>query len=133
MARLGTAWLRGVQSAGVGATGKHFPGLGGVTVDTHHQLGLVDRSRAEIEARELVPFRAAIAAGVRLVMSGHFAVPALTGSASLPSTLSRSMMHELLRNELGFDGVSITDALEMGRSTQGAAQAVAVGRRSRGR
>ncbi len=126
VAGLGAAWLRGVQSAGVGATGKHFPGLGGIAVDTHHQLGLVDRTREELEARELVPFRAALRAGVRLVMSGHFAVPALTGSRSLPSTLSRSMMHELLRDELGFAGVSITDALDMKAIPQGAAQAVAV-------
>ncbi len=126
VARLGTAWLRGVQSAGVAATGKHFPGMGGVTVDTHDQLGVVDSSRDELGARELVPFRAAIDAGLRTVMSGHFAVPGLTGSASLPATLSRQVMHELLRDELGFDGVSITDALDMQAIPQGAAQAVAV-------
>ena len=68
VARLGTAWLRGVQSAGVAATGKHFPGMGGVTVDTHDQLGVVDSSRDELGARELVPFRAAIDAGLR---TGH--------------------------------------------------------------
>lgn len=126
VARLGTAWLRGVQSAGVAATGKHFPGMGGVTVDTHHQLGVVDRSRDELETRELLPFRAAIEAGVRTVMSGHFAVPGLTGSATLPATLSRRVMHELLRDELGFDGVSITDALDMKAIPQGAAQGLAV-------
>ena len=126
VARLGTAWMRGVQSAGVAATGKHFPGMGGVTVDTHHQLGVVDSSRDDLEARELVPFRAAIGAGLRTVMSGHFAVPGLTGSASLPATLARQVMHELLRDELGFDGVSITDALDMQAIPQGAAQGVAV-------
>ena len=126
VATLGTAWLRGIQSAGVAATGKHFPGMGAVTVDTHDELGVVDRSRAQLEARELVPFRAAIDAGVRTIMSGHFAVPGLTGSPTLPSTLSRRMMHELLRDELGFEGVSITDALDMKAIPQGAAQAVAV-------
>jgi beta-N-acetylhexosaminidase len=100
--------------------------MGAVAVDTHDQIGLVDRSREELEARELVPFRAAIEAGIRIVMSGHFAVPALTGSSALPSTLSRRMMHELLRDELGFQGVSITDALDMKAIPQGAAQAVAV-------
>ena len=126
VARLGTAWLRGLQWAGVAGSGKHFPGMGAVTVDTHDEIGLVDRTREELAARELVPFRAAIEAGVRVVMSGHFAVPALTGSSTLPSTLSRRMMHELLRDELGFEGVSITDALDMKAIPQGAAQAVAV-------
>jgi beta-N-acetylhexosaminidase len=124
--RLGAAWLRGLQSAGVAATGKHFPGTGDSSVDTHHQLAIVDRTRAELDARELPPFRTAIDAGLRVVMSGHFAVPALTGDAGLPSTLSRRMMFDLLRDELGFDGVSITDALDMKAIPQGAAQARAV-------
>lgn len=126
VARLGTAWLRGLQSAGVAATGKHFPGAGGLVTDTHHALGVIDRSPSDLEAVELAPFRAAIEAGVRIVMSGHFAVPALTGDATQPSTLSRRMMSGLLRDELGFDGVSITDALDMAAIPQGAAQARAV-------
>jgi beta-N-acetylhexosaminidase len=126
VARLGAAWLRGLQSAGVAATGKHFPGSGAVGVDPHHELPAVDRTRAELDRRELPPFRAAIGAGLRVVMSGHFAVPALTGDASLPSTLSRRMMTGLLRDELGFEGVSITDALDMHAIPQGAAQAAAV-------
>jgi beta-N-acetylhexosaminidase len=126
VARLGAAWLRGLQSAGVAGTGKHFPGTGGAGVDTHHQLAVVDRTRDELESGELPPFRAAIDAGLRMVMSGHFAVPALTGDASLPSTLSRRMMTGLLRGELGFGGVSITDALDMKAIPQGAAQARAV-------
>jgi beta-N-acetylhexosaminidase len=124
--RLGTAWMRGVQSAGVAATGKHFPGAGSTGVDTHHALAVAERTRADVEAEELVPFRDAIGAGVRLVMSGHFAAPGLTGSRSLPSTLSRRVMGDLLRDELGFDGVSITDALDMGALAQGASQAVDV-------
>jgi beta-N-acetylhexosaminidase len=126
VARLATAWLTGLQSAGVAGTGKHFPGKGEGSVDTHHALDAVDRTRDELEAVELVPFRAATEAGVRLVMSGHFAVPALTGSAVLPSTLSRRVMHDLLRDELGFDGVSITDALDMGALPQDATQAIDV-------
>lgn len=126
VSRLGAAWLRGLQSAGVAATGKHFPGTGGSGVDTHHQLAVVDRTRDELEVGELPPFRAAIEAGLRVVMSGHFALPALTGDATLPSTLSRRLMAELLRDELGFDGVSITDALDMKAIPQGAAQAAAV-------
>ncbi|HEY4227461.1 MAG TPA: glycoside hydrolase family 3 N-terminal domain-containing protein [Candidatus Limnocylindrales bacterium] len=126
VARLGAAWLRGVQSAGVAATGKHFPGAGSTGVDTHHALAVAERSRAEVEATELVPFRAAIEAGVRVVMSGHFAAPGLTASRALPSTLSRRVMGDLLRDELGFDGVSITDALDMHALAQGASQAVDV-------
>ncbi|MEA2675195.1 MAG: beta-N-acetylhexosaminidase [Chloroflexota bacterium] len=126
VARLGTAWLAGVQSAGVAATGKHFPGAGSTGVDTHHALAVAERTRADVEAEELVPFREAIASGVRLVMSGHFAAPGLTGSRALPSTLSGRVMGELLRDELGFDGVSITDALDMGALAQGASQAVDV-------
>lgn len=126
VARLASAWLRGLQSAGVAATGKHFPGAGGLVTDTHHQLGVVDRTQADLDAVELVPFRAAIAAGVRVVMSGHFAVPALTGDPEQPSTLSGRMMTGLLRDELRFQGVSITDALDMKAIPQGAAQARAV-------
>jgi beta-N-acetylhexosaminidase len=115
-----------LQSAGVAGTGKHFPGKGEGSVDTHHAPDVVDRPREELEAVELVPFRAASDAGVRLVMSGHFAVPALTGSSHLPSTLARLVMTGVLRDQLGFDGVSITDALDMGALPQDATQAIDV-------
>jgi beta-N-acetylhexosaminidase len=126
VARLAAAWLRGLQSAGVAGTAKHFPGKGEGSVDTHLALDSVERSRDELDAVELVPFRALIDAGVRMVMSGHFAVPAVTGNAALPSTLSRRLMHDLLREELGFDGVSITDALDMAALPQDATQAIDV-------
>jgi beta-N-acetylhexosaminidase len=126
VARLGSAWLRGIQSAGVAATAKHFPGLGRVTADTHHALGVVDRSRTELAAVELAPFAAAVEAGVRMVMSGHIASPALTGNPILPATLSRRVTTELLRDELGFDGVVITDALDMRALPQDATQAIDV-------
>ena len=126
VAVLGAAFVRGVARAGVAATGKHFPGTGDVATDTHHALGVVDHDRARLEAVELVPFRAAIEAGLRLVMTGHFAVPSLTGSRTLPSTLSSAVMDGLLRGELGFDGVSITDALDMRALAQGPAQVVDV-------
>jgi beta-N-acetylhexosaminidase len=126
VARLATAWLRGLQAAGVAGTGKHFPGKGSGSIDTHEALDVVDRSRDELESVELAPFRAATEAGVRLVMSGHFAVPAITGSRELPSTLSRAVMTGLLREELGFDGATITDALDMRALPQDATQAVDV-------
>jgi beta-N-acetylhexosaminidase len=87
VARLARAWLRGLQSAGVAGTGKHFPGKGAAGVDTHHELAVVDRSSEEMAAAELVPFRAVIESGLRMVMSGHFAAPAVTGGAMVPATL----------------------------------------------
>ena len=123
---LGAAWLRGLQSAGVAGTMKHFPGKGEGSVDTHLELAVVERDRAGLDAVELSPFRAAVEAGVRLAMSGHFAVPAVTGSRTLPSTLAPAVMTGLLRDELGFEGVSITDALDMGALPQDATQAVDV-------
>jgi beta-N-acetylhexosaminidase len=126
VSRLGSAWLRGLQSVGVAATLKHFPGKGGADVDTHHALAVVNRDRDALEAVELRPFREGISAGARMVMSGHFALPAVTGSAVLPATLSAAVMTDLLRTDLGFDGVSITDALDMRALPQDATQAVDV-------
>ncbi len=124
VARLGSALIGGLASAGVAATLKHFPGLGATTADTHHGLAVVDGSRERLDAVELVPFRAGIAAGARLVMSAHVAAPALSGDSTLPATLSRAVMTDLLRGEFGFDGVSISDALDMRAIAQGPAQAV---------
>jgi beta-N-acetylhexosaminidase len=122
--RLGAAMVRGLQRAGVAATIKHFPGLGQTGTDTHHGLGIVELNRATLEATALVPFRLAIGSGPRLVMSSHVAVPALTGHPALPATLSPMVMSWLLRRELGFDGVAISDALDMRALAQGPAQAV---------
>lgn len=124
--RLAAAWLRGLQAAGVAGAGKHFPGAGAATVDPHLELAVVDRSRERLDTLELAPFRAAIAAGVHMVMSGHFVSPAITGSRTLPATLSRRVMGDLLRDELGFAGVAITDALDMRALPQDATQAVDV-------
>lgn len=126
VARLGAAFVRGVQGAGAAATVKHFPGLGEVRQDTHHGLGVVAAGRAELDEMALVPFRAAVDAGVRLVMSAHVAVPLLTGDRTLPATLSRQAMGGLLRDELGFGGVTISDALDMRALAQGTAQAVEI-------
>jgi beta-N-acetylhexosaminidase len=120
------AFVRGLQGAGVAATVKHFPGKGEATVDTHHELGLVAQSRERFEAVELVPFRAAFAAGAKMVMSGHFAAPGLSGARDLPATLSAAVMDRLLRDELGFEGVAITDALDMKALAQGPLQVLDV-------
>jgi beta-N-acetylhexosaminidase len=123
VAGLVAATVRGLQAVGVAATAKHFPGKGDAGVDTHHLLAVVQRSAEELEERELVPFRAAIEAGARLVMTGHFALPGLTGDDQLPASLARSVLTGLLRERLGFDGLSITDALDMRALPQGEAQA----------
>jgi beta-N-acetylhexosaminidase len=121
VARHGTALLRGLQSAGVAGTVKHFPGIGDLAADTHHGLAGIDQPRSVLDARELVPFRAAFGAGgnvaPRLAMSGHVALPAVSGRDDLPATLSRAVMTDLLRRDLGFDGLSISDALDMGAIT----------------
>lgn len=123
--RHAAAFVRGLQRARVAATAKHFPGNGDVAADTHHGPGVLEAGRALLDARELVPFRAALDAGVRLVMSGHHAVPALTGRADLPATLAGPVLTGLLREELGFAGVAITDALNMRALAQGAGQVAA--------
>ena len=123
-AAMAAALIAGMTSAGVAATAKHFPGIGAARVDSHHGLPVIDHDRTRLRAVELVPFAAAVEAGAKLVMTGHFSIPALTGSDNLPATLSRAAMHDLLRGELGFDGVTITDAFDMGAITQGAGQIV---------
>jgi beta-N-acetylhexosaminidase len=111
VARHTAAWVRGLQSAGVAACVKHFPGHGNTSVDSHLDVPVIKASRAELDACELVPFRAAIDAGVLAVMSAHLRVPVL--DADLPATLSRRIMTGLLREELGFDGLIVTDGIEM--------------------
>ncbi|MDX2378566.1 MAG: glycoside hydrolase family 3 N-terminal domain-containing protein [Acidimicrobiia bacterium] len=120
VAALTAATVSGLQSAGVAATAKHFPGKGAARVDTHYEQAIIDRSRAEFDAAELVPFTAAIDAGVRLMMSSHAIVPALSAGEPLPATRSRAVLTGLLRDELGFDGVTITDALDMAAVGAGA-------------
>ncbi|MEO1057244.1 MAG: glycoside hydrolase family 3 N-terminal domain-containing protein [Actinomycetota bacterium] len=106
-----TAWTNGVQAAGVGACAKHFPGHGDTTTDSHVSEPVVTTDAATLNARELVPFRAAITAGTRAIMTSHIRVPALDRDAV--ATFSPAILGGLLRDELGFDGVIVTDALDM--------------------
>jgi beta-N-acetylhexosaminidase len=108
------ATVRGLQSAGVAASAKHFPGHGEPAGDSHHGLPVIERSADALRERELVPFEAAIDAGARAAMAGHLAVPALTGRRDLPATLSAEVLRTLLRGDLGFGGVTVSDALDMG-------------------
>jgi beta-N-acetylhexosaminidase len=119
IARHAAAMTRGLQEGGVVATPKHFPGFGAMDADPHFSLAAIDRDLEELEARELIPFRGAFEAGAGMVMSGHVALPAVTGDRSLPATVSRAVMHDLLRVRLGFSGVSITDAMDMKAVAQG--------------
>ena len=111
VARHTAAYVTGLQSAGVAACTKHFPGHGDTAVDSHHSLPRIDVDAATAHARELRPFRAAIAAGSKAVMSAHILLPAL--DASSPATLSPRILTGLLREELGFDGLIVTDGMEM--------------------
>ena len=105
-------------------TAKHFPGHGSTTTDSHTGLPEIDSDRKRLDAVELVPFKAAIAAGVQAIMSAHIVVPALDPTPSLPVTLSKKVMTDLLRGELGFQGLIVSDDLEMGAlSTIGEARA----------
>ena len=111
VARHTAAWVRGLHAAGVAACAKHFPGHGSTGVDSHEDLPTILASRQELAERDLVPFRAAIAAGLRVMMSGHLLVPAY--DPHRPATLSRPVLVDLLRGELGFDGLVVSDGIEM--------------------
>jgi len=112
VARLGRLVIAAMQERGLAACAKHFPGLGQVNLDPHLARPTVARSRAELAACDLVPFRAAIAAGVAGVMTSHTIYPGL--DPHNPATLSPAILSGLLRGELGYDGLIITDDLEMG-------------------
>lgn len=111
VATLGTAMIKGLQDEGVIATVKHFPGHGDTSTDSHHTSPVVAHDRTRIDAVELLPFRAAIAAGVQAVMPAHILFTEL--DTELPATLSRAILTDFLRGTLGFNGLLITDAMDM--------------------
>lgn len=117
VARHSAAWVEGVQSQGVSACAKHFPGHGDAAQDSHHALPTIDASAETLAARELPPFAAAIAAGTATIMTSHIMVPALDPES--PATLSRAILVDLLRTHMGFDGVVVTDALDMAGASAG--------------
>ncbi len=119
VARHVAAAVRGYRRAGVIATLKHFPGHGDTATDSHLALPLVPDERARLDAIELPPFRAGIAAGAECVMTAHVALPRLTGGRPIPATLAPEIVGGLLRDELGFSGVVITDCLEMNAVAEG--------------
>jgi beta-N-acetylhexosaminidase len=111
VARLGRAVIHTLQDAGIAACGKHFPGHGDTSTDSHEELPLVEHPPDRLRAVEFEPFRAAVAEGVAFIMTAHVLVPSL--DETRPSTLSPRIVQALLREELGFDGVILSDDLEM--------------------
>lgn len=111
VARLGRAFIEALQAAGVAACAKHFPGHGDTDLDSHHDLPVVRHDLDRLRRVELVPFVEAISARVKSVMIAHLMVPAI--DATWPASLSRRVVTDLLRGELGYDGVVISDDLEM--------------------
>src|SRR5205823_2923176 len=112
-----SAFVKGVEDNGGLATAKHFPGHGDTAADSHIDLPVIPANRQRLEHLELVPFRAAISTGVSSVMTGHLSVPAIEPDANTPATLSHSILTGLLRKELGYNGLIVTDAMEMGGIT----------------
>ena len=113
VAEMVAAFVRGAQDGGVLATAKHFPGHGDTAIDSHADLPVLPFDRARLDTLELVPFRAAVEAGVMSVMSGHLALPALDPRENTPASLSPQVTRAILRDEMAFDGLIVTDALRM--------------------
>jgi beta-N-acetylhexosaminidase len=113
VARLGAAFIRGAHEGGTYVTGKHFPGHGDTSVDTHVGFAVVEGDRAKLDTLELVPFVRAIEQGVDAIMTAHVKVPGVLGPAAPPATLAPEFLTGLLRDDLGFEGVLFTDAMTM--------------------
>ncbi len=122
VANLSAALARGLEQNGVAATYKHFPGHGDTAVDSHQSLPIIDRTREQLDESDLVPFRNAIDNGAQFIMVGHIAMPQITGD-NTPATLSHTITTELLREELGFDGLIMTDGINMGALTKNYSEA----------
>ena len=113
VAKLAFSAYSGMKKAGIGACLKHFPGHGDTATDSHLGLPILHKTKAELQAEELLPFQYGIDRGVELIMVGHLAVPALTGGKNIPASVSRELITDLLKREMGFKGLVISDALNM--------------------
>src|SRR5262245_57722816 len=111
VARLGTIIIRTLQDAGIAACGKHFPGHGDTSTDSHHELPLLEHAPDRLDAIEFAPFKAAISAGVASIMTAHILIPSL--DEERPATLSPAIVDGLLKKKLGFTGLVVTDDMEM--------------------
>ena len=113
VAKLSLSAYKGMKRAGIGACLKHFPGHGDTHVDSHLGLPVLTKTKAQLEAEELLPFQYGIDNGVEMIMVGHLAVPALTGGKEIAASISRELITDLLKGEMGFKGLVISDALNM--------------------
>ena len=113
VALFGVQYMKGMQDVGVMATAKHFPGHGDVAVDSHLDLPVINKTRAQLDSLELYPFREMFKAGVGSVMVAHLYIPAIDSSANRATSISKNNVTGLLRNELGYHGLTFTDALNM--------------------
>ncbi|CAL1521014.1 glycoside hydrolase family 3 N-terminal domain-containing protein [Chitinophaga sp. MM2321] len=113
VARMGIATIKGMQDVGVMACAKHFPGHGDTNVDSHLDLPTINKTRKQLDSLELYPFREAIKAGVGAVMIGHLYIPAIDKKPNTPTSISYNAVTKILKNEFGFKGLVVTDALEM--------------------
>ncbi|MGW8145090.1 MAG: glycoside hydrolase family 3 N-terminal domain-containing protein [Anaerolineales bacterium] len=120
VAWLAAAMVEGIQSAGVAATAKHFPGHGDTEGDSHHGLFFIPHDLSRLQSVELKPFQATVNADVKLIMTAHLALPAIDGQDAPPATLSRNILHGLLREQMDYDGLIVTDALDMKAVSQNA-------------
>lgn len=109
----GTAFIRGLQAGNMLSTAKHFPGHGATDIDSHNELPIINLSKSQLLKNDLLPFEEAIKVGVTSVMIGHLEVPALEKEKGLPATFSKSIVTGLLHEKFGFDGLVVTDALNM--------------------
>ncbi|WP_075350395.1 glycoside hydrolase family 3 protein [Algoriphagus marinus] len=113
VAKLALANYKGMKRAGIGACLKHFPGHGDTEVDSHLGLPILKKSKQELQVEELLPFQYGIDRGVQMIMVGHLAVPSLTGGKDIPASISKEIITDLLKGEMGFEGLVISDALNM--------------------
>lgn len=113
VSRFGVAYMKGMQDAGIMACAKHFPGHGDVDVDSHYDLPVINKSKEELKAMELVPFKAVFDAGIGSVMIAHLYIPAIDNTQNKATSISKNNVTKLLKEEMHYDGLTFTDALEM--------------------
>ncbi|HKO81733.1 MAG TPA: glycoside hydrolase family 3 N-terminal domain-containing protein [Chitinophagaceae bacterium] len=113
VAQLGVAYMKGMQDAGIMACAKHFPGHGDVDVDSHYDLPVINKSIAQLDETELLPFKSLFAAGVGSVMTAHLSVPSIDNTSNKATSISKNAVTDLLKEKMGYNGLTFTDALEM--------------------
>lgn len=113
VALFGIAYMKGMQDNGVMACAKHFPGHGDVSVDSHYDLPVINKTMAQLDSLELYPFKEIFNAGIGSVMVAHLSIPAIDNTANKPTSISKNNVTDLMRNKLGYQGLTFTDALEM--------------------